>query len=205
MPFVPVADTIQAEIRMSLDNQLIENTLYFQSRPDATDPTLVALGNSLLLWWTVNYRVKLPDSVTLREIYLTDLTTASSPTHTTPAPAPAPAGSAATPVMPNNVTIAVSFRTAARGRSFRGRNYFGALGETQISSNTVDGATQAGIVAAYQALLSGDIADDWIWGVVSRYSGGAPRAAGLFTPVTSVVITDPIVDSQRRRLPGRGR
>jgi len=32
-----------------------------------------------------------------------------------------------------------------------------------------------------------------------------PRAEGVTTPVQSVVITDTIVDSQRRRLPGRGR
>lgn len=205
MAFVPVSGAVMAEIRMSLDSQLIENTLYFRSRAEAIDPTLTGLGNALLLWWTTSYRVKLPDSVTLREIYLTDLNSATGPTHTAPAPAPAPAGLAATPVMPNNVTIAVSFRTGLRGRSYRGRNYFGALGEGQISSNTLDGATQAGIIAAYNALLTGDVADDWEWGVVSRFSGGVPRAAGVFTPVTAVLITDSIVDSQRRRLPGRGR
>lgn len=205
MAFVPVPNAVMAEIRMSLDNQLIENTLYFRPTAESGDTSLVGLGNALLLWWTTSYRVKLPDSVSLREIYLTDLDSATGPTHTQPAPAPAPIGLAATPVMPNNVTIAVSFRTGARGRSYRGRNYFGALGETQISSNTLDGATQAGIIAAYQALLSGSIADDWEWGVVSRFTAGAPRVTGVFTPITSVLITDSIVDSQRRRLPGRGR
>jgi hypothetical protein len=46
---------------------------------------------------------------------------------------------------------------------------------------------------------------------VSRYSGigtdgkPIPRTEGIATPVTQVVITDHTIDSQRRRLPGRGR
>jgi len=40
--------------------------------------------------------------------------------------------------------------------------------------------------------------------VVSKKSGGLPRAIGLSTPVQQSVIVDNILDSQRRRLPGRG-
>jgi hypothetical protein len=39
---------------------------------------------------------------------------------------------------------------------------------------------------------------------VSRYANGAPRTVGIATPVTSVVLVDQRVDSQRRRLVGIG-
>lgn len=204
MAFVPVANTLMVEVRMANDNQLIENTLYFQAKTDAADPSLVGLGNAVLLWWNASYRVALPNAVSLREIHISDLTTETSDVYTQAAPVPNPVGAGAAPVLPNNVTIAVSFRTSRRGRSFRGRNYFAALAEDQVVANNITGPTAAAIVGAYEDLLDGPLADDWQWGVVSRYSGGAPRAAGIFTPVTSVLVTDTVVDSQRRRLPGRG-
>jgi len=46
--------------------------------------------------------------------------------------------------------------------------------------------------------------------VVSRFSGvdadghPIPRTTGVSTLVASVAIVDPVIDSQRRRLPGRG-
>jgi hypothetical protein len=47
--------------------------------------------------------------------------------------------------------------------------------------------------------------------VASRFSGvdsngkPIPRSEGIGTPITSVTVVDPIIDNQRRRLPGRGR
>jgi hypothetical protein len=40
--------------------------------------------------------------------------------------------------------------------------------------------------------------------VVSRYSNGQPRAVGVATPVTSALLVDTRVDTQRRRLVGIG-
>jgi hypothetical protein len=41
--------------------------------------------------------------------------------------------------------------------------------------------------------------------VMSRVSGGVPRPGGpVYYPITTVVSTDDIVDSQRRRKPGNG-
>jgi hypothetical protein len=40
--------------------------------------------------------------------------------------------------------------------------------------------------------------------VVSRYHLGAPRVTGIATPVITYLATDNNVDSQRRRLTGRG-
>lgn len=210
MPFVPVPNTFEAEIRMLCAGQRIENTLYFRPQVEGDDPSLSNLGASLLIWWNTFYAVCIPTEVTLREIHITNLTTATSPIHTQPAPAPAPTGDRITPVLPNNATLAVSFRTGARGRSFRGRNYLAALAEGDVVESTVSAALQVDVLAAYNALLAPAISDNFQWVVVSRYSGvdaegdPIPRTTGIATDVLSVVIVDPIVDSQRRRLPGRG-
>ncbi len=210
MPFVPVTNTVEVEVRMNLDGQKIENTQYYKKASAWSSGDLVTLGNSYLVWWVNFYAVFVSSAVTLSEIYITDLTSSTSLVQSTPAPTPHPAGDRASGVLPNNVALTVSFRTGQRGRSFRGRNYISGFAEDQVVSNTVDSGTVADIESAYNALQ--DVASDnsCFWVVVSRFSGvdgdgvPIPRVAGLTTDITSVLVVDPIVDSQRRRLPGRG-
>jgi hypothetical protein len=204
MPFVPVANVFMAEVRMLAAGQQIENTLYFRPDPTGAATSMADLGADLLLWWNNDYAPAIPADITLREIHITDLSSATSGVHTQPAPTPAPAGDRVSALLPNNATLCVSFRTALRGRSFRGRNYLAGLGEVDVTLSTVSAGLQGDVLAAYNALLATPITDNWIWVVVSRFSGGAPRPSGVVTEVTSVVIVDPVVDSQRRRLPGRG-
>jgi len=204
MAFIPVPETVCAEIRMQLDGQRIENTLYFQQDGGWSQEEGVSLANDLLLWWTNSFRVPLSQDVSLREIYLTDLSSATSWTHTQPAPAPAPTGSQNLPAAPNNVALCFSFRTAARGRSFRGRNFVSGYPRDNITSNDLASAQIADTLEAYNALFPMMDAWDGRWVVASRYSNKLPRPIGVTTRVTSVVVVDPTVDSQRRRLPGRG-
>jgi hypothetical protein len=113
--------------------------------------------------------------------------------------------------LPNNVTLTVSFRTANRGRSFRGRNYVVGLGETQVAGNTVAPSVITAFDGIYSQLLASPVAAIATWVVVSRFSGvdpvtkePIPRVTGIATPITSVTVVDNVVDSQRRRLPKRG-
>lgn len=113
--------------------------------------------------------------------------------------------------MPGNVTMSVSFRTALRGRSFRGRNYVAGLTEDQVAGNIFISTLSASWKAAYEAIAAAIASTGWTWVVVSRFSGvdavtkePIPRAAGVTTPVLSVIVVDDFVDSQRRRLAGRG-
>jgi hypothetical protein len=210
MPFVPVNDTIEAEVRMLLDNQKIENTLYFKKSGGWDIASATGIGNDILLWWTTLYSVFVSSAVTLREIYITDLETPTGFTVTIPAPAPAPAGARGAAALPNNVCLTVSFRTNARGRSFRGRNYISGFAEDQVVLNTVDAGTLSDIVDGYEGLftVASDATSSWV--VVSRFSGvdtdgePIPRLSGLTTNISAVLIVDAIVDSQRRRLPTRG-
>lgn len=99
---------------------------------------------------------------------------------------------------PFNVTSTISWRTGLAGRKFRGRNYVVGLCENNTNEDdTVSSDTVIALSAAAQNLLT----------------RAATLAANLvvfhlanntFTPVISYVIEN-IIDSQRRRLPGRGR
>lgn len=210
MPFVPVENTAEVEVRMSCDGQKIENTLWFLHDGAIDATSLNALGSGILSWWVSGFAGHISNLVTLREIYSVDMTTATGLTNTQ-------SGGGATGTLtgaasPLNSTLAISFRTGLRGRSFRGRNYLPAIDRDQMATqNTFNESDANGLISIYNDLVGPDaLVTGWTWVVASRFSGvdvdgnPIPRVAGVATPITAVVIADLVVDSQRRRLPGRG-
>lgn len=106
--------------------------------------------------------------------------------------------------MPNVITVAVKWVTALRGRSYRGRTYHIGLLETHILDNMITTAAQT-LLQTYYVNLWGSVAILTAEMVVaSRIQGGVEREVGLMTPIIGFQI-DRVVDTQRRRLPGRGR
>lgn len=212
MPFVPVLNTAEAQLVVRLDSQTMENTLFFQLPTDPSAADLLSLGGDLIAWWGDNIAPQVSAAAELIEIVCTSLTSDTSPSVTSVPPVAA-LGLVSGDFLPTNASLAVSFRTNLRGRSFRGRNYVIGLTESQVTGNHVSNVSVAAYKAAYEVLLpaGGAFTDDWAWVVVSRFHGvdvnhkPIPRTAGVRTAVTSVVIVDDVIDSQRRRLPGRGR
>jgi hypothetical protein len=210
MPFVRVPNAALVEVRMLLDGQHIENTLWFQSDTAPTGATLATLADAIGAWWIANYRTNVSSAVSLVEVVATSMDSATAPTATF-VPGTPQSGTGDSEALPNNVSLTVSFRTESRGRSFRGRNYITGLTDAQVANNTVDPLIVADWIDAYEAVGTAVSGTGFTWVVASRFSGvdangdPIPRDPGITTPITAVVIVDPIIDSQRRRLPGRGR
>jgi len=205
MAFIPVANTAQLDLIYLQDGQRIENTLYakFPSAPSPTD--IADLASAVKAAWVDNIMPLLSSTVSLIAVEASDLTSDSGPQAVDTGGLPV-AGDVTSRAMPNNVALCVSFRTGLRGRSFRGRNYLPGMSSDAVSEgvNEVNAAYQTSVRNAYLAvqLTIEGVGAEWV--VVSRFHDGAPRVSGVATPVTNVVFTDNIVDSQRRRLPGRG-
>lgn len=206
MAFVPVPNGIKAEMRYNLGTQRVVNVLWMReaTNPTVTPARLSEAGNILYNWWNANLKASQPTICTLREIYLTDESAANqeSVTYTTSLPA---AGQWNTEPLPNHCTIAISLRTAQRGRSYRGRIYHIGIATDQVATNVLETAYANSLLAAYQALLPALTATGLPLAVCSRQAGGQPRVTGILTDVTAMVMVDTTIDSQRRRLPGRGR
>jgi len=210
MPFVPVPNVALVEIRMLAMAQLVENTLWFEfgSAPDAAD--LTALLEAVESWWVSEVKPLTSSRVGVREFVATDMSSQTGPVASL-AGTILDVGSNTPNAMPLGTTLTVSFRTALRGRSFRGRNYIVGLTEDQVDGNAVEAGVATSWSDAYSQLPVPTLAAGWTWGVVSRFSGidpatgdPIPRAEGIFTPITAVVVVDDFIDSQRRRLSGRG-
>jgi len=205
MSFVGNENVAEATVVHVQDNQLLVNTLYFFSTVPITEANLYALASGLGDIWENTFMPLKSSTVFLSEVNVIQLV---------PVPAPTAAWSPLTVVQggdtnaasPNNVSLAISFRTGLSGRSYRGRNYWIGFTEPNVTNNQIDGTLVNSILAAYTLLIGVDaVASDWTWSVYSRYVNGVERETGTSTDVTSVGTTDSIVDSQRRRLPGRGR
>lgn len=199
MAYVPVEDTVQAELVFEWNGEIVENTLYFLKVGGWTTSGLTTLASSLAAWWIDELAVGLTSELLLTDVKVTDLSTQFAPSITYPV-SPPEAGDILTDSVPNNVAVVVSFRTDARGRSFRGRNYVPGLPESSVNGSTLIDTIDTFFVNAYTALGDVETTNSCVHVVVSRETLGAPRVAGLATQVTSYQC-DRIVRTQRRRLP----
>lgn len=199
MAFIPVPDVAFVDIRMNVNGVPVSNGLYFRFPAGGiTTTNLNDLVTNVETWWGAELAPLLSSDLTLDELIATDLTSANSFQIVKPSIL---AGTRAGVVLPLNVSWVVKFLTAQHGRSYRGRNYWPVLLEADVTNNTVSAVYTVDIVDAYTTLLGIYDLPDWSWGVVSKFSGGAPRASGLFTPIINVSATDDQVDTRRRRLP----
>lgn len=203
MAFVPVPNVAQLEYIYTWDGQVVQNVLHYGSASLIDTAALNGLTAAALTWWSANLRASISSACSLIAVRATDLTTQTGPVveDTTGLPL---AGTGSSSAQPNNVTVAIKLITASRGRSFRGRVYHVGLPGTAVTANEITSTIRTNLRNAYLAALTLGTAPTWTLVVASKFTNNAPRTEGLATTVTDVSV-NPTVDSQRRRLPERGR
>jgi hypothetical protein len=110
--------------------------------------------------------------------------------------------------MPNDVSLAIKKSTGNLGRAGRGRWYWPSVDPSALTSDNVYTSVFAnGVVSALSAFQTGveTSLSPATMGIVSYFLNKVLRASGLYQHITAWSVIDMIVDSQRRRLPGRGR
>lgn len=196
MPFTPIATAAKITVKGDLYGQLVENVWTCLV---AADPPLLDLDN-IANRVAASYPAiiaPMTTALTINEITVRYLGDIAGPEFTL-VPATPITGNSANPGLPGNVALCVSLRTALAGRRFRGRKYFSGLVESSVVGNLVDSGVVAEIVTACQEFIDAMIAEEYPLTIVSY--------AGLTNVnVVSAVCVDNYVDSQRRRLTGRGR
>lgn len=202
--YIPIADVAKIELIHTQDSQRVENVYHVHKSSGAWDATtLTAMCAVFKGWFDASLKAQVSSGVSLVLIVATDQTSKTAPRveYTTGLPI---AGTNAGTVLPNNATCAISWRTALRGRSYRGRTYHIGLTQTQVTANTVGAGTLTALSTAYAALMTAVNTSGYQLVVASRFQDHLPLLFGVATPITAITI-DGSVDSQRRRLPGRGK
>lgn len=206
--FIAIPNTVQVAIRGTIDGEQCQNTLYFRSQVDPwTTPSMNTLASYLEDWWTVSARDWLPAQYQFIEIFVSDQSSINGFVVTRSAATPWSGLRATGGPMPNSTTFTISFRTSLRGRGNQGRNYWPGFVKNDVIGNEIALGAAEGIKDAYAELIDSGPAVPMPtvkWVVASRYLNKLPRPVGVTTQITEVTYRDRIVDSQRRRLPGRG-
>ena len=202
-PYIPVPDTAQVQLIYTTPGGKAENVIYFAGPAPFDAAALAALAQACEDSWEVNIAPLVSNQITLFETVATDVSSETGAQVTDPGGIN---GGTVNSALPQNVTIAISFRTDKRGRSYRGRLYHVGLAESQVSGDEITEAFSITLRTAYEDFFS-DVATAMDDGthhvVVSRCQDGDWLTTAEVTDVTTYQV-ETTIDSMRRRLLGRG-
>ena len=202
-PYIPVPGVLQANVRFLLEGQQIESVLNFRYEGTPFEEAANTVWNLLDVSWWQPMRPNLSVDITNVETYVVDLSSEAGPVAAFPSFVTPGGGATGSPV-PNNAALCITHRTANRGRSYRGRTFVPAIAKSIVNGSFVQADSVAAFVAAFNEMRTTASTAGIPFTIVSRYHNKAPRVTGIDTVVTQCVARDNVLDSQRRRTPGRG-
>lgn len=204
-PFIPALNCARVELFYSVNLVTAENVFHVSKGSPYSPSDLVTLRNTVNTWDSSTWLNARGVGCSLFRIRCTALDTAGSPVDDYLLPT-ARAGSVSGTLLPANAAFCIKIATALAGRSYRGRWYTvgmttGFLGAT---SNQIASGTASAYITDLGALKTALTGAGSTIGVLSYATGMAWRTTAHFEPATGFVAVDLNIDSQRRRLTGRG-
>lgn len=185
--------------QMLRGTQLVENTFHLYRPLGWTYANLVTACEEAYTLWNTYFKPTITNAVALFNVHGQVYDPNGSPWVYDRAVSPPAQGTNSTTTEAANVTVTMSERANLAGRAYRGRIYFPTVAVNAVAADDT-------IVSAFLAALA-NIAIQWL--AQFPISGGTGalvifhRNDNLFSTVQSIVI-EKILDSMRRRLPGRG-
>jgi len=203
MAFIPVPNTADVVLQGNTNGHAAYVTLSFEQGDEYTLGDLEALVTVVTEWWDTELSAITTTSWNMPSIKATSLESDSAPTFTATDMTETTGQVAEVPVTDQAAGV-VSFYTANRGRSFRGRNYVPSISRSNLLNTSLWTSAFAEVLTdCYVALQDLLNPTPFTHVVVSRYGFGAPRLIGLTTVVASYVGKQKI-GTQRRRILGTG-
>ena len=187
----------------AMDSQRTMNSFHYLNSTGYTSIEMSALCADMVSNFNTVLKDQYPATCQLIEVKATDLQAQNGPSVIYGTGLPI-AGTRAGAQLPNSCCLCITKRTALRGRSFRGRSYFGPLTETDVTGNVASSTFVTSLLSDWSSYLSRTVGGEvWDLVVISRKQNGQWLEFGDSTRVIGFT-SDGVIDSQRRRLPGRG-
>lgn len=202
MAFIPIPNGLTLCFNFTTDTSLWQFCLTLKKSAGAPTPTdlanVAAIGAA---WWTSELKALISTGTTLRNVTATDQTSQGAPQAID---AVNEAGTLTGSALPAGSPICISFRTAKRGRSYRGRSYVSGRSDANIqTANTFNTTFLTAILGAFNSLQGDlDVAGFDIVVASKQHNGVTTNPAE--TNEVIEIAADAAIDSQRRRLAGRG-
>jgi hypothetical protein len=202
MAFIPASQILRTTVEYLLDGQILANVFHI----DANEAIDAVVTNAILdvveAWVETQMMAVSSSDLEATGLVGRDLTTISGGLVERPFSTPVP-GAIGSPSLPNNVAVCVTLFTDLAGRSYRGRSYMPGIPESYVTLSGISSMLAGDYAGVFIDLVDTLSTAGYELVVTSFQTGLAPRVAAVSTPITSVGVNT-TVDSQRRRLPGRG-
>jgi len=203
-PYIPVPNTAKCEMIYTVLDEVVENVLHFFKASPWNVATLLSLGASVKGAWDLYIQPNQSTDCVLTRIKLTDLASQTGASVEYVAGLPL-AGTIGNGVENGAQTVVTKLLTPGRGRSRRGRIYNIGMPDNTVTNNRITDAYAQDLTDAWNnfraEVLTG--AEEAVQVIVSQCQGKAWLETGETYEVVDCS-TDVWVDSQRRRLHGRG-
>jgi hypothetical protein len=208
MPLPGTAHTVKVAVKWFTAGQNMVNTFYVRDATDAIFADLAGFGDSVNMAVAADLLPEMYAFLTLLGCDVEDIRVVPFVGFTASA-APGTGGAlSATHQLPTNCTFSIKKITGGGGRSGRGRWYWVGMDSADTLTSDIILAARANAMitalVAFQTAIEA-ISTGLEMGIVSYYHAKVLRVAGLFEQITNWGYADLVLDSQRRRLPGRGR
>lgn len=202
MAFIPWPNGIQLCFDFTTAGQNWQFCLALRKSSGApTDSDLLAVASEGTSWWQSTLGNNIENDTTLRQCRATDMTVEGGPQNIQTSGV---AGAISGTFMPLNAASVVSLRTAKRGRSYRGRAYVsGSPASALISDVDISSTQAANLASAFTTLQSALDALGFDMVVASKRHNNVTTNPAELNEVIAI-LCDQHLDSQRRRLSGRG-
>lgn len=202
-PFIPAENTAYVQIVQSMFGQTVVNDFHFQKIDPWSRQDIADLADAASTAWAGAPQAQQSTGIALQFVRATDIGVDNS-WQTEDYGDTGETGELTAPAEPGNVALAIKFTTGHAGRSYRGRIYFAGLDSTLVTGNEVDSGYRDDIVSAIELFVSDvETAMACEHVVVSYCQEGEWLTDAVVTEITDYG-ADVFVDSQRRRLTGRG-
>jgi len=202
--FIPAEEVAKVQLYFTTPGGFAMNVLNFKADGGWNAASLNTLIDDLATAWEANFSPLQSDQVECTRIVATEIAVPFGAQVDKP-PDNDLTGGRGSPAMPGNVTVVTKFGTGLSGRSNRGRSYHIGLTDDQcVGDLLVAGAADLirdAWIDTIGAVHDGSTAADLV--VVSYCFDGAWREEAQVTTVTAFT-TEGVLDSQRKRLFGRG-
>jgi hypothetical protein len=204
MPFQSAPNMAIVEIIGELAGEVVEITTHAKKDLGYSQAGLDELSEAVDSWVHIYLLPLLSVGYTYRRTHVRGLTDAidlesENTTHA------GESGALSGTVQANNVALAVKRGTGQTGRGARGRVYIpGIAGSNLEADNIVSEAFATAIKEALDSLTTAIASVNWVEVVLHRVASGAPLPVAVGFTVLEYVVVNRVVDSMRRRLPGRG-
>lgn len=199
MPFVPAPDCAEAVINGTFHTKAIAHVLNFHIPGGYTQSDLDNLSFAVDAGVAADYLNLLNTSVHYDNVHVRGLNSiidleSFNSTSTG-------YGTSSGTELPANATACITLRTGHTGRSARGRFYAWPTADGNLSTGQAFvGAYTTALKTFLDNLISATHLAGWDLVVLSRQSGGVPLTTAAFLEVTTVVVRNSEIDSQRGRL-----